>query len=82
MSKPSKGLDKDGKPVLHSESQSLTNVLGFQAGGPNVMVPVISHNNNDMTLNFANEVSNEESASPDTENARANVIMAKVQKKS
>lgn len=23
------GLDKDGKPVMHHESQSLTNVLGF-----------------------------------------------------
>lgn len=31
------GLDKDGKPVMHHESQSLTNVLGFQAGGPNVV---------------------------------------------
>lgn len=37
-----------GMPVLHSESESLTNVLGFQAGGPHVVVPVQnmpSHNN-------------------------------------
>ena len=34
------GKDKDKKPVLHHESQSLTNVLGFQAGGPHVKLPV------------------------------------------
>ena len=33
------GLDL-GQPALHSESESLTNVLGFQAGGPHVVVPV------------------------------------------
>lgn len=49
--KPSKGLDKDGKPVLHHESQSLTNVLGFQAGGPNVVMPILNQNQ-DTGLNF------------------------------
>jgi hypothetical protein len=34
------GLDKNRQQVLYNESQSLTNVLGFQAGGPNVVVPV------------------------------------------
>ena len=42
MGKPSVGIDKESQPVLHSESQSLTNVLGFQAGGPNVVMPILN----------------------------------------
>ena len=80
MAKPFHGLDKEGQPVLHSESQSLTNVLGFQAGGPNVVMPVINHNQ-DTGLNFVNEASLDESVSPEMEGARANIIMAKVQTK-
>ena len=33
------GLDKRGNPVFASESQSLTNVMGFQAGGVSLLSP-------------------------------------------
>lgn len=33
------GLDKKGNPVFPSESQSLTNVMGFQAGGVSLLAP-------------------------------------------
>jgi hypothetical protein len=35
------GLDRHGQPVLRNANESLTNVLGFQAGGPNVVVPAM-----------------------------------------
>jgi hypothetical protein len=35
------GLDRHGLPVLRGDSESLTNVLGFQAGGPNVVAPAM-----------------------------------------
>mgnify|MGYP007025644657 FL=1 len=35
------GLDRHGLPVLRGDSESLTNVLGFQAGGPNVVPPAM-----------------------------------------
>jgi len=38
------GLDKKGNPVLPHESQSLTNVLGFQAGGLSIHSPGYNKN--------------------------------------
>lgn len=35
------GLDRHGQPVLRNAHESLSNVLGFQAGGPNVVVPAM-----------------------------------------
>lgn len=37
------GLDKSGNPVFPSPSQSLTNVMGFQAGGLNLLSPQNQH---------------------------------------
>jgi hypothetical protein len=35
------GLDRHGQPVLRNAQESLSNVLGFQAGGPNVVAPAM-----------------------------------------
>lgn len=37
------GLDKSGNPVFQSSSQSLSNVMGFQAGGLNLLSPQNQH---------------------------------------
>ena len=44
------GLDKKGNPVFPSESQSLTNVMGFQAGGVSLLSPSMKHANPDLQL--------------------------------